>query len=111
MLSHLVPLRTPGPLLPFIVLVELVSSLIRPLTLAVRLAANIVAGHLLLVLLSSIILVKGSGFYVLVLPLLVLILVLSVLESAVSVIQAYVFTALQSLYLSEVSSESAKLWS
>ncbi len=52
-LAHLVPLGTPGGLMPFIVLIELVSSLIRPLTLSVRLAANMVAGHLLLTLLSS----------------------------------------------------------
>lgn len=49
-LAHLAPGGTPLPLIPFIVLIELVRSCIRPLTLGVRLAANIVAGHLLLVL-------------------------------------------------------------
>jgi len=53
MLAHLVPIGTPPILIPFIVLIELIRTIIRPLTLAVRLTANIIAGHLLLVLLSS----------------------------------------------------------
>lgn len=109
-LAHLVPLSTPTPLLPFMVLVELVRSIIRPLTLAVRLAANIVAGHLLLVLLRSVISVKRSLFILIGIMVIIVILVLSVLESAVSLIQAYVFVALQRLYLREVSSEAAKIW-
>jgi F-type H+-transporting ATPase subunit a len=49
-LSHLVPLGTPYPLIPFIVLIEIIRRVIRPITLSVRLAANIIAGHLLIVL-------------------------------------------------------------
>lgn len=49
-LAHLVPTGTPPLLIPFMVIIELVRRVIRPLTLAVRLAANMVAGHLLLVL-------------------------------------------------------------
>jgi F-type H+-transporting ATPase subunit a len=60
--SHLVPLGTPGGLVPFIVVIELVRTLIRPLTLAIRLAANIVAGHLLLLLLRN----QIAGSYILV---------------------------------------------
>lgn len=90
------------------VLVELIRSIIRPLTLAVRLAANIVAGHLLLVLLRSVISVKRSLFILICARVFRAILVLSVLESAVRVIQAYVFVALQSLYLREVSVEAAR---
>jgi F0F1-type ATP synthase membrane subunit a len=52
-LAHLVPLGTPYPLMPLMVFIELIRGLIRPLTLRVRLVANIVAGHLLMVLLSS----------------------------------------------------------
>ena len=51
--AHMVPLGTPGPLIMFIVLVEILRRTIRPVTLSVRLAANIVAGHLLLVLLRG----------------------------------------------------------
>merc|ERR1712198_175196 len=51
-LAHLVPLGTPVVLVPVIVLIELIRAVIRPFTLAIRLAANIIAGHLLLDLCS-----------------------------------------------------------
>merc|ERR1712215_411713 len=53
LIAHLVPTGTPRFLIPIIVLIETVRRLIRPATLAIRLAANIVAGHLLLTLLGS----------------------------------------------------------
>jgi len=99
-LSHLVPLGTPYVLMPFIVLIERVRNVIRPGTLSIRLAANMVAGHLLLTLLGS----QGPtvGTY---LPGLIIGLVaLLLLEVGVACIQAYVFTVLSSLYLSEVIS-------
>jgi len=82
------------------VVIELIRSVIRPFTLAVRLAANIIAGHLLLDLCAGPLLVRGytegSLFFV-------GLLLLSVLELGVAVIQAYVFTRLRSLYLGEVN--------
>ena len=53
LLAHLVPVGTPRFLIPVIVIIETVRNIIRPLTLSIRLAANIVAGHLLLTLLGS----------------------------------------------------------
>merc|ERR1712083_834291 len=53
LLAHLVPTGTPAFLIPVIVVIERVRNVIRPATLAIRLAANIVAGHLLLTLLGS----------------------------------------------------------
>lgn len=100
-LSHLVPLGTPYVLIPFIVLIELVSSVIRPLTLSVRLAANIVAGHLLIILIRTPIASVGYGLLI---PILAGLLLLIALELAVSVIQAYVFRTLLSLYIIEVNS-------
>ena len=91
MLAHLVPLGTPYPLMPFIVLIELVSSLIRPGTLAVRLAANMVAGHLLLTLIGS--LAPRLGIALL-LGLLRGLVLLITLECAVALIQSYVFRIL-----------------
>nr|YP_010406812.1 ATP synthase F0 subunit 6 [Labidocera rotunda]URC16613.1 ATP synthase F0 subunit 6 [Labidocera rotunda] len=102
-LAHLVPEGTPGALMPVMVIIETVSLVIRPGTLAVRLAANMVAGHLLLVLLGG----QGASLGGLVLIGLMIGLVLLVtLECAVACIQAYVFTILSSLYLSEHSSLS-----
>merc|ERR1711942_474967 len=96
--SHLVPSGTPPALIPFIVLIERVRNIIRPGTLSIRLAANIVAGHLLLTLLGSQGPNIGSFFAFLFLGLYLLLL----LEVGVACIQAYVFTVLSSLYLSEV---------
>ncbi len=100
-LAHLVPSGTPGPLMPFMVIIEIVRRLIRPLTLSVRLAANMVAGHLLLTLLGSL----GPGLPLsLTLGLVITLILLLMLEAAVALIQAYVFSILSTLYLNEVNS-------
>jgi F-type H+-transporting ATPase subunit a len=99
-LAHLVPLGTPYALIPVIVLIELVSNLIRPLTLSVRLAANLVAGHLLITLIRSpLTSVSRVGGLALIRGLVVLL----VLERAVAFIQAYVFRMLRTLYLRETN--------
>ena len=100
-LAHLVPLGTPPVLIPFIVLIELIRRVIRPLTLSVRLAANIIAGHLLLTLLRQG--APNSGYLVLYL-IISAVVVLASLESAVALIQSYVFRVLITLYLQEVNS-------
>lgn len=96
--SHLTPIGTPFILIPFIVIIELISLFIRPLTLAIRLTANIIAGHLLLSLLGS----SGSSLNI---SLIILIIfsqtLLLLLEIAVSIIQAYVFSILSTLYRRE----------
>lgn len=98
-LAHLVPLGTPGPLIPFIVLIETSRNIIRPGTLAVRLAANIIAGHLLLVLLGG----QGPSASNSILRILIVTQVLLLtLEGAVAVIQSYVFAVLATLYSREV---------
>ena len=98
--AHLVPQGTPGPLIPFIVLIETIRNVIRPGTLAVRLAANIIAGHLLLTLLGS----TGPSLSIsLVTLLLISQILLLTLEAAVAVIQSYVFAVLRTLYAREVN--------
>merc|ERR1712183_473436 len=94
-LVHLVPVGTPAVLIPVIVIIETIRNLIRPGALAVRLAANMVAGHLLLSLLSGQI---SSIFSVVVIGLVLLV----VLECAVACIQSYVFTILRTLYLNDI---------
>lgn len=97
------PNGTPTPLLPFMVLIELIRRLIRPLTLSVRLAANIVAGHLILTLLRSL----GRHVNVIILRVLLISLItLRLLERGVAIIQAYVFRVLSTLYIREVVSKN-----
>jgi F-type H+-transporting ATPase subunit a len=99
MFAHLVPQGTPSVLIPFIVLIETISNVIRPGTLAVRLSANIIAGHLLLTLLGN---TGNSLSYIIVTILIFAQLLLLTLESAVAIIQAYVFTILRTLYSREI---------
>ena len=100
MASHLVPLGTPSGLIPVIVIIETVRNIIRPVTLSVRLAANMVAGHLLLALLGS----QSIRWFTLRFIILLLSLTLLItLEVAVSCIQSYVFIILNSLYLKEIN--------
>lgn len=99
-LAHLVPAGTPSVLIPFIVLIELIRRVIRPLTLAVRLAANMVAGHLLLALVRGPIpSLRGARAVAAMAG----VLRLMVLETAVAFIQGYVFVSLSSLYVGEVN--------
>nr|YP_009185909.1 ATP synthase F0 subunit 6 [Oxypoda acuminata]ALO70811.1 ATP synthase F0 subunit 6 [Oxypoda acuminata] len=99
MFAHLVPQGTPPVLMPFMVLIESISNIIRPGTLAVRLAANMIAGHLLLTLLGN----TGPSMSLVMINILIFAqLLLLVLESAVSIIQSYVFAVLSTLYSSEV---------
>lgn len=97
-LAHLVPNDTPIYLISLIVLIETVSNVIRPLTLSIRLAANIVSGHLLIVLVSSI---EPSLGNLECLSIVTIQTILITLEVAVSIMQAYVFTILRVLYIRE----------
>nr|AVN67310.1 ATP synthase F0 subunit 6 [Blaberus discoidalis] len=100
MFTHLVPQGTPPILMPFMVCIETISNMIRPGTLAVRLAANMIAGHLLLTLLGN----TGPVIPQSLLMLLLLTqIALLILESAVAIIQSYVFAVLSTLYSSEVN--------
>jgi F-type H+-transporting ATPase subunit a len=99
MLSHLVPQGTPGALISFIVIIELTRNLIRPITLCVRLTANLIAGHLLISLMGNFLL--NLRFFISPLYLVIPIL-LTILESAVACIQAYVFITLVTLYTTEI---------
>jgi F-type H+-transporting ATPase subunit a len=85
--------------MPFMVLIETIRNIIRPGTLAVRLSANIIAGHLLLTLLGN----TGNSISAIMLSLLIAAqLLLLTLETAVAIIQSYVFTILSTLYSREV---------
>nr|YP_009643471.1 ATP synthase F0 subunit 6 [Dysdercus evanescens]APO08914.1 ATP synthase F0 subunit 6 [Dysdercus evanescens] len=97
MFAHLVPSGTPGLLMPFMVIIETLSNLIRPGALAVRLMANMIAGHLLMSLLGN------NNNMNMILPVILSIqIMLMLFETAVAMIQAYVFSILMTLYTSEL---------
>nr|YP_010222632.1 ATP synthase F0 subunit 6 [Poecilocoris druraei]AVJ52333.1 ATP synthase F0 subunit 6 [Poecilocoris druraei]QXJ42685.1 ATP synthase F0 subunit 6 [Poecilocoris druraei]UCC46095.1 ATP synthase F0 subunit 6 [Poecilocoris druraei] len=99
MFTHLVPMGTPAVLMPFMVLIETISNLIRPGSLAVRLTANMIAGHLLMSLLGN----NSITVNNMILPFIVMFqMLLMMFETAVAFIQAYVFSVLSTLYASEV---------
>nr|YP_001936475.1 ATP synthase F0 subunit 6 [Syrmaticus humiae]BAG16227.1 ATPase subunit 6 [Syrmaticus humiae] len=100
-LGHLLPEGTPTPLIPALIMIETTSLLIRPLALGVRLTANLTAGHLLIQLIST--------ATITLLPMMpsisalttIILFLLTILEVAVAMIQAYVFVSFLSLYLQE----------
>nr|YP_009092848.1 ATP synthase F0 subunit 6 [Myotis brandtii]AIR12685.1 ATP synthase F0 subunit 6 [Myotis brandtii]ALC78933.1 ATP synthase F0 subunit 6 [Myotis brandtii]QEI26218.1 ATP synthase F0 subunit 6 [Myotis brandtii]WAQ70385.1 ATP synthase F0 subunit 6 [Myotis brandtii]WAQ70398.1 ATP synthase F0 subunit 6 [Myotis brandtii] len=98
-LAHFLPQGTPLPLIPMLVIIETISLFIQPMALAVRLTANITAGHLLIHLIGGATLALMSISMTTAFITFVILVLLTVLEFAVALIQAYVFTLLVSLYL------------
>nr|YP_010535627.1 ATP synthase F0 subunit 6 [Alectorobius peropteryx]UYB78500.1 ATP synthase F0 subunit 6 [Alectorobius peropteryx]UYB78513.1 ATP synthase F0 subunit 6 [Alectorobius peropteryx] len=99
MFSHLLPSGTPMSLSMFMVLIETISNLIRPITLAIRLSANMISGHLLISLLSNIL----ENMPLIAFGILPFMMILLLLEMAVAIIQSYVFITLLILYLNELN--------
>lgn len=95
--AHLVPNGSPIMLAPLIVIIERVRHIIRPFTLSIRLAANIIAGHLIIGLLSRIRLINLFSFSVSIF----LQRLLLILEFGVTIIQGFVFRILLLLYALE----------
>nr|ACU00305.1 ATP synthase F0 subunit 6 [Amphiuma means] len=100
-LGHLLPEGTPTPLIPMLVLIETISLMIRPIALGVRLTANLTAGHLLIQLVSMATLTMMMSIQMTSLLATMMLMLLTLLEIAVAMIQAYVFVLLLSLYLQE----------
>nr|YP_009113696.1 ATP synthase F0 subunit 6 [Aratinga solstitialis]YP_010937473.1 ATP synthase F0 subunit 6 [Aratinga maculata]AIK28346.1 ATP synthase subunit 6 [Aratinga auricapillus]AFR33935.1 ATP synthase F0 subunit 6 [Aratinga solstitialis]AIK28390.1 ATP synthase subunit 6 [Aratinga solstitialis]QDP17049.1 ATP synthase F0 subunit 6 [Aratinga solstitialis]WKW95482.1 ATP synthase F0 subunit 6 [Aratinga maculata] len=100
-LGHLLPEGTPTPLIPALIMIETISLLIRPLALGVRLTANLTAGHLLIQLISTATITLLPIMPMVSILTTTVLLLLTILEVAVAMIQAYVFVLLLSLYLQE----------
>nr|BBM34637.1 ATPase subunit 6 [Apistus carinatus] len=100
-LGHLLPEGTPTPLIPVLIIIETISLFIRPLALGVRLTANLTAGHLLIQLISTAVYVMFSLMPAVALLAWTMLILLTLLEVAVAMIQAYVFVLLLTLYLEE----------
>ncbi len=94
-LALFVPPGVPKPLLILLVPIELLSYCIRPFTLSIRLFANMVAGHTMLVIFAGFVGSLGVFFFA---PI-VMDAAIVLLEFLVAVLQAYVFTILSALYL------------
>lgn len=96
-IAHMVPYGCPTGIMFFLPLVEIVSQLIRPITLIVRLRTNLSAGHIMMYMFSYFTLLSSalSPFIYIVLYLLFF------LELAISALQAYIFVSLLSLYINE----------
>jgi ATP synthase subunit 6 len=98
------PHGTPYVVTPFIILIELISYSTRIFSLAIRLFANIMSGHTLLKILSGfawVLLISGSILsYFSIFPF-VIIFLISGLEFAIALLQAYVFLTLLVIYLND----------
>nr|QXT60055.1 ATP synthase membrane subunit 6 [Allaphis sp. 1 YL-2021a] len=92
MIIHLIPMNTPIYLAPLMTIIETVSIIIRPMSLSIRLTANMIAGHLMMTLLNS------NSFMMIIL---LIQMFLMIFELCVTIIQSYVFSILSSLYSSE----------
>jgi F-type H+-transporting ATPase subunit a len=99
-----VPSGLPKVLLPFIVFIEVLSFISRPISLSIRLFANMLAGHITLKVFAGFVVALGSlgvfGILGAILPLAATV-ALTALEFLVAAIQAYVFAILTSLYLND----------
>jgi len=102
--GHFLPGGTPGWLIPFIIFIEILSYIFRVVSLSVRLFANMMAGHTLFAVLTGFgwTMITGGVMLSIISPFPVLVVfILTALETAVALIQAYVFTLLTCLYFEE----------
>jgi F-type H+-transporting ATPase subunit a len=103
-LKLFVPHGVPGYLLPLVVLIEVLSFLSRPISLSVRLFANMLAGHITLKVFASFILMLGAfgfaGWFGAIIPF-AMTVALTALEALVAFLQAYVFAILTCMYLND----------
>jgi F-type H+-transporting ATPase subunit a len=98
-----VPSGVPAWLLPLLVAIEVISFISRPLSLSVRLFANMLAGHIALKIFAGFVAtLLTAGVWSILSPLpLALTVALTALELLVAVLQAYVFAVLTSIYLND----------
>jgi F-type H+-transporting ATPase subunit a len=102
-LKLFVPSGVPLLLAPFMVLIELISFVLRPVSLSLRLFGNMLAGHIALKVFGSFVgLLLGAGVWSAIAPLpLLLAVALTALEFLVAFLQAYVFAILTCVYLND----------
>lgn len=96
--SLFLPAGTPWWLAPLMILIELFAYLARPVSLSLRLAANMVAGHVLIKVIAGFIV--PMAFYLKIVPI-PFVSVLIGFEIFVAILQAYIFTILSCVYLND----------
>jgi F-type H+-transporting ATPase subunit a len=98
-----VPSGVPKVILPFIVVIEVLSFISRPISLSIRLFANMLAGHITLKVFAGFVTLLGTAGFLAPLAILPLLgtVALTALEFLVAALQAYVFAILTSLYLND----------
>jgi F-type H+-transporting ATPase subunit a len=100
--GYFFPEGAPKLLAPLIIPIEVISYLSRPISLSVRLFANMVAGHVMLIVFASFVVMIGSigvlGYFGAVLPVAINVILVG-FELLVAFLQAYVFAILTSIYL------------
>nr|AXA45282.1 ATP synthase F0 subunit 6 [Splendrillia sp. 2 MNHN IM 2013-9750] len=101
-IAGLLPMGAPAPLNPFLVVIETVSIMVRPITLSVRLTANMSAGHIVLTLIGNYLTTSMFISSIFSMALLLMIQVFyTIFEFGISLIQAYIFCLLITLYSDE----------
>lgn len=101
--KHMVPEGTPLAIAPVVILLEIISMLVRPIALMIRLGANMTAGHIvILIILGFIFLFQSVAVSAVSVPLAAAIMLLEII---VAFIQAYVFTLLTALYVGMLVAE------
>jgi len=105
---HFIPENVPSALKPFLTVIEIISFISRLFSLAIRLFANLVAGHSLLHILADagidttrLIVITDVFLTVLIALAIVLIMAIFLLELGIAALQAYVFAVLSLIYLKE----------
>jgi F-type H+-transporting ATPase subunit a len=88
---------------PFLIVIEIISFLSRPISLSVRLFANMLAGHITLKVMGGfVVALLGAGAYAVIAPLpLIMVIILTAFELLVALLQAYVFAILTCVYLND----------
>ena len=101
-MSFFAPSGVPKPMLILLVPIEIISYLSRPISLSVRLFANMMAGHTLLKVIGGFVFVLGANTFIIggILPLAFLV-ALTGLEIVIAFLQAYVFAILTCLYIND----------
>lgn len=97
-----VPSGVPKILLDFIILIEIFSFAIRPFSLAIRLFANMLAGHTLMGIFSQFSAFVMQNYFLFFFIPLILVILVFILEIAVSIIQAYIFVSSVCIYINDV---------